>query len=94
MWSDETFGPDDRRLGMIAHLKKEVVELEEGLSRSARAPVIQDELADCMMLLLDIASHSGLSANDLLFSVSAKLVINKNRKWGSPNPDGSIEHIR
>ena len=93
-WSDRTFGSDfDRREGMAAHLRKEVAELQGEIVWNNKLG-IQVELADCLMLILDIASHSGIDIDSLIFEVEHKLQINKLRKWGKTNPDGSIEHIK
>ena len=92
-WSDSTFGEMQKTPGMVAHLKKEVIELEKEVTQDDNILGIQIELADCLMLLLDIASHSDIDAESLLFEVEHKLSINKLRKWGKPNVDGSIEHI-
>ena len=93
-WSDATFGEMQRTPGMVAHLKKEVDELAKEVAQNDNELGIQIELADCLMLLLDVASHSGIDAESLLFEVEHKLGINKIRKWGEPNTNGSIEHIK
>jgi dATP/dGTP diphosphohydrolase len=86
-WSDETFGSHERRLGMIAHLKRECDELAED-------PGDIKEMADCFLLLLDIAAHGGYSVADLMKAASAKFTECKKRKWGSVQEDGSVEHIK
>lgn len=97
-WSDSVSGSDERRAGMLAHLKKEIEELKTELFLDKQGGNnelgIQVELADCLMLLLDIANHSKVNAESLLFEVEHKLGINKLRKWGKPDKDGSVQHIK
>ena len=85
VWADRMFGgqtPD----GKLAHLKKEVAELIEN-------PYDRMEYADCFILLLDAYRKAGGSADDLVCAAFQKLEINKQRVWGQPNEDGSVEHI-
>jgi len=86
-WSNATFGPGQRTEGMIAHLLKEVQELHE-------EPNDLEEYADCLMLLIDAAYSVGFDMKKLLKATQKKLEINKKRKWGPQNQDGSIEHVR
>ena len=83
-WSQATFGYGQRANGVYAHLLKEIKELGDDLNDG-------DELADCALLLFDLASHAGV---DLLDAIEKKFKINKARKWGPIQPDGSIEHIK
>lgn len=91
-WSDATFGEGQRTIPILHHLIKEVPEAIQACDRDAETAIY--EFADCMMLLLDAANHHGISAEDLLISVRAKLEINKHRKWGKPDKNGVIEHIK
>ena len=84
LWSQNTFGHGQREQGVYAHLIREITELGEDLADGG-------ELADCAMLLFDLASHAGV---DLLEEVEKKFVINQIRKWGPLEPDGSILHIK
>lgn len=52
------------------------------------------EMADVFMLLLDTATHFGVNANELITITYNKLDINKKRKWGKPDVNGVVEHIR
>jgi hypothetical protein len=92
-WSDNQFGALERRAGMIAHAKKELSELANALVFRGGSGILE-ECADVSMLMLDILSHSGYTANDLINQLKIKLEINKNRKWGVVETDGSIEHIK
>lgn len=99
-WSDATFGDGNRGLGMCEHLGKEVKELKEaimvydsGVNRFGKES-LGEEVADCFMLLLDIARTYDMSVDDIFYATTDKLIINQNRKWGSTNSDGSVEHVR
>jgi hypothetical protein len=85
-WADKTFGINRTASPVIAHLIREVYELEE-------TPEDIMEYADCFILLLQAAKLSGYDTDDLIRASFAKMEINKNRKWGKPNADGSVEHI-
>ena len=52
------------------------------------------EFADCFILLLDAARKEGLFAKDILKAIVNKMEINKARKWGKPDENGVMEHIR
>jgi hypothetical protein len=73
--------------GKFSHLRKEINELEED-----QKDVM--EYADCYMLLMDIASNNNILLSDIHAAAERKLEINKTRKWGKQNKDGSIEHVR
>lgn len=83
IWQNETFGYLSTAEAKFAHLKKEVKELGENLDD----PI---EAADCVLLILGIAECKGYSLWDAL---QTKFEINKNRKWGLPDADGSVQHI-
>ena len=54
---------------------------------------VKFELADCLTLLLDIASHEYINVSELLDATEEKLEINKKRKWGEPDENGVVEHM-
>lgn len=106
-WSDSTFGKHQRNPAILYHLKKEVDELIEAVNNfqnydaepgsEYEAKLLDsaiEEYADCMMLLLDSATHFGFGAESLLKSVADKLAKNKTRKWGKPDENGVVEHIK
>lgn len=108
-WSDATFGDGQRNPAIANHLKKEVEELIEALNKTHAMKVdrsvevgdflrqfknTQMEFADCFMLLLDSAHHFDLRAKDLIRLTREKLEINKTRKWGKPDSNGVVEHIK
>lgn len=99
-WSDGQFGEGQRNPAIVHHLAKEVPELIQAFERFHKDPSRENsdrvgfEFADCFMLLLDSASHFGLTAGNLLYYTDEKLKINKARKWGKPDENGVIEHIK
>lgn len=87
-WSDETFGKSYGRgpEACIAHLKKEILELE-------KEPYDREEFADCMLLLMDAYRRAGGNIEDLFIATREKLEICKKRKWGKPDENGVVEHV-
>lgn len=88
-WSQKTFGLDGVRgpVGPLNHLAKEV---NEAIAK----PDDINEYADLLLLTFDAARRSGLTFDGLIGAARGKLEVNKLRKWGVPNSDGSVEHIR
>jgi len=83
-WGNDTFGVGvQTKYGVMAHFVKEVCEFH--LSHSP------DEAADCFLLLLQHAHECGY---DLFEEAQKKHQVNLGRKWGKPDKDGCIEHIR
>lgn len=108
-WSNATFGELQRNPAIVHHLKKEVDELIEALNKTnylgcddsvgvgefgRQVEKTQMEFADCFMLLLDSASHYHITAEQLIEFTREKLEINKARKWGKPDENGVVEHIK
>ena len=105
-WSDATFGEGQRSLAISHHLKKEVDELIESIQTFQNGNTIKNrnsdeemakvfyEFADCFMLILDAVHHFGMSATLLCHYTEKKLEINKKRKWGKPDNNGVVEHIK
>lgn len=86
-WSEQTFGIGRSPDGPIAHLVKEVEELQ-------KQPYDLMEYADCLMLILDAASNADIPADILLEAAWDKLEINRHRDWGKPDENGVVEHVR
>lgn len=84
-WGRETFGPGQRSGGVFAHLVREIKELGKSMPE-----IDPDELADCAILLFELAGFAGVQ---LLDEVDKKFAINRERKWGAIEADGSILHI-
>jgi len=85
-FTEKTFGKGTVK-GKITHLAEE---LEEVLA----APDDRHEWADCMILLLGAARCAGLDMNDLYQAMQEKMDINRKRKWGPPDEDGIVRHVR
>ncbi len=85
-WAKETFKGQPLS-GKFAHLRREIKELEDD-------PTDLMEYADCYSLLADIAAKNDIYLSDIHSAAIRKLEINKKRKWGKPNADGSVEHIK
>jgi len=95
-WSTQQFPTLIGSRGIIAklsHLKEEITELQQAVDNNDKKE-ISDELADCFMLLLDVAHDLKFTENDIIEFSRAKLAINKGRKWGKPDNNGVIHHIR
>lgn len=95
-WQKEVF-PDATALSKIAHLKKELPELEEAINKSYSDLQPMDvllEFADCFFLLFGSAAAYGMEYEDIVSAIEQKFEINKARKWGKPDENGVVEHIR
>jgi hypothetical protein len=107
-WSDETFGNGQRNPAIAYHLKKEINELIQALEKKKlfdeddsisveeymkHIHKTSFEFADCFMLLLDSATHYGITAYELFDVTRQKLEINRKRKWGVPDENGVVEHL-
>lgn len=97
-WSQKTF-VGQRNPAIVHHLKKEVEELiKEFETPYQHSQVAKDkitvEFADCFLLLLDSAGNFGLSVEQLVTASFKKLDVCKQRKWGKPDENGVIEHIK
>jgi len=97
IWASKTF-PQSTALSHAKHLQKEAAELCEVLIESPNeSPLnhsLRMEFADCFILLLNTASKCGFTMQELTDCAIEKMEINKNRKWGKPDKDGIVEHIR
>jgi NTP pyrophosphatase (non-canonical NTP hydrolase) len=95
-WQDKT-SPKADALSKMSHLAKEIIELNNALLGTSRMfPTntregIAEELADCQHLLFGIASKCGINLYD---ATRRKFDINKKRKWGKPDKNGVVEHIK
>lgn len=92
-WSDATFGPGVRMLGVIDHIKHELIEVEDSDGDLS-------EWADVIILALDGATRSavaqGRSVADVLKAIADKQARNEDRTWPdwrTCDPDKAIEHV-
>jgi len=90
-WQNETFG-QATALSKTAHLKQEVKELRKDLKNDSPAKKL--EFADCFILLFGAAASDGMSYEDICNAIDEKMEINKSRKWGNPDKNGVINHLK
>lgn len=90
-WQSETF-PDATDLSKLHHLKDEVDELIEDVECNNLARRL--EFADCILLIFGSASANGMSYEDICNAVDEKMEINKARKWGKPDKNGVVNHVK
>lgn len=91
IWSINTFGPGNRTQGIIDHIHKELLEVEEAGQNSL------EEWIDVVILAIDGAWRSGYSPEGIVAALLAKQQENEKRKWPdwTTRPhDKAIEHIR
>jgi hypothetical protein len=91
-WSKTTFGPGDRTTGIVAHIRKELDEIE-----SAPMTMILEEFIDVVILAFDAMWRLGYSPDQITTALEFKYLKNMNRKWPdwqTIDPDIPIEHIR
>ncbi len=90
-WQVKTFG-HATPLSKIAHLAEELQELVDDLK--SNNPNRRLEYADCFLLLFGAASSDGMTYDDICNCIDEKMEINYLRKWGKPNEDGVVNHIK
>lgn len=93
----ETF-PTSNAISKLHHLSREVPELVEELEQFDKGggsiQRIKMEYADCFLLLMGSAAIAGFTADDIAAFVREKLEINRKRKWGKPDAQGVVLHIK
>ena len=88
-WGEETF-PHSTPATIFAHLRREVDELGEAIA-AGEAERIQEEAADCQLLLYHLAHRHGFYLHD---AAGVKFARVKLRTWGEPDAEGVVEHVR
>ena len=73
-FSDSAFGEGPRTTGIIEHLKREIVELEQN-------PLDQLEWVDIMFLSIDGIRRLGYTPEQIVDFMEEKFAINKSRTW-------------
>lgn len=89
-WSERTFGPGTRLLGVLDHIRKELKEIEE-------APEDIEEWADVIILAFDGAWRAGWEPQQIIDAIKAKQAKNEARTWPdwrTMSADQAIEHTR
>lgn len=89
-WSEATFGPGVRA-GVLDHIRKELVEVQEsGLTDL-------EEWVDIIILGLDGAWRAGNDGATVIAAIKAKQAKNERRTWPdwrTADRDKAIEHVR
>lgn len=103
-WSQKTFGSDEERgpVGPLKHLEKEAREAqqiwidgyEDGEIGTEEFSAFKEELADCLLLILDASRRGGVKPMQLIEAGLAKLDKNKARAWPKSTPDEPVEHVK
>jgi len=95
IWSERTFGPGDRRMGVIKHIRKELNEVKKAEDGSTDLLM---EWVDILILAFDGARRSGFSPEMIIQGLVLKDLINQKTKawpdWRKMGKDEPIEHIR
>lgn len=89
-FSRQTFGPDVRTAGVIAHIRKELDEV-------TATPHDLSEWVDIILLAIDGAWRHGFTPEQIAAGLEAKQSKNENRTWPdwrTSDPNGPIEHIK
>lgn len=89
-FSLNAFGPGPRTLGVLDHIRKELVEIEAD-------PTDLGEWVDLIILALDGAWRSGHEPADIINAIKDKQAINEARTWPDwrgRSTDEAIEHDR
>ncbi len=90
LWSRATFGPGRRTAGVIAHIRKELLEVEAD-------PTDLREWVDVIILAFDGAWRSGHHPEQIIAAVKEKQALNEARSWPDwreCSEDQVIEHDR
>lgn len=89
-FSERTFGPGARAKGVVAHIRKELLEIEA-------TPDDLAEWIDVAILALDGAWRTGATPQQIIDALVAKQAKNEARAWPdwrTMDPDVAIEHDR
>jgi Protein of unknown function (DUF550) len=87
-WSRKTFGDGPHTAGILDHIRKELIEVEQ-------KPYDLEEWIDVMILAMDGFLRHGGHPKDLVRYLQRKQNINFAREWPPVTPgDSAVEHIR
>lgn len=90
-WQKNTF-PDATANSKLCHLTEEVIELKEAIAENH--PDKRLEFADCFLLLFGAAASDGMCYDDIINCIKEKFEIVQKRKWGKPDENGVVKHIK
>jgi len=87
-FSVNTFGPGPRSGGIVAHIRKELIEIEA-------EPRDLEEWIDVVLLALDGAWRAGYAPSEIAMALEAKQNKNEQREWPDWRTvgDEAIEHV-
>jgi NTP pyrophosphatase (non-canonical NTP hydrolase) len=89
-WAIKTFGPPSSMKKIVDRFVEEVIELDTKASKEKPdIEAIKDECADCLIVLVQVASVCGFS---LAHAVDKKMEVNRARKWALKG-DGTAQHV-
>lgn len=91
-WQEATFKENINTISLLSHLQQETLETIIGILFHETDKRL--EFADCFILLMGAAKADGMSYEDICNAIKEKLEINKQRKWGEPDSNGVINHIK
>ena len=87
-WSERTFGPGLKTIGITKHIEKECQEIRQN-------PTDLSEWVDVMILAMDGYWRHGGDAARLQNDLDAKQAINFSRRWPTVTRDDKpTEHLR
>lgn len=89
-WSLETFGPGERTISIIEHIRRELVEIE-------KQPDDIEEWIDVIKLVINGAMRRGATSQKIIETLIQKQIKNETRKWPDWRTipeDQPIEHVR
>lgn len=89
-FSENTFGPGMRTKGVVDHIRKELVEIEND-------PTDLMEWVDVILLAFDGAWRSGATPEEIISGIQQKQAKNEQRKWPdwrTSDPNKAIEHVK
>jgi hypothetical protein len=87
-WSLKNFGDTSRNTGLLAHIRKEVAEIEQDPSDLV-------EWTDLIILGMEGFWKNGGQPSQLIEYIEGKQAVNRARTWPKPtSPDQPIEHIQ
>jgi hypothetical protein len=87
-WTEATFGPGLRTKGITAHIRKELIEIEN-------EPTKLEEWIDVILLALDGARRTGAKGTQIMQELERKLAVCQERVYPFPeSEDHPSEHVR
>jgi hypothetical protein len=89
-FSQKNFGPGPRTEGVLAHIRKELKEIEA-------KPDDLEEWVDLLILGFDGALRRGFNPHQIIAGIEAKQTKNENRvwpDWRTADPNAPIEHVK